>query len=113
MPAQLRPSALADWIAQVQGAVPPVLLDVREPWELKTASVRPEGMELRAIPMSVLGARLHELDRDVPVACLCHHGGRSQQVANFLMHHGFARVANISGGINAWAQELDPSIPRY
>ena len=90
-----------------------MVLDVRDPWEVQTASVKPDGFELRAIPMSVLGARLHELDRSRPIACLCHHGGRSMQVAHFLMHHGFACVANINGGIHAWAQELDGSIPRY
>jgi rhodanese-related sulfurtransferase len=113
MPAQIRPSALAAWISEVQPHGQTLVLDVREPWEVQTASVKPDGFELRAIPMSVLGARLHELDRSRPIACLCHHGARSMQVANFLMHHGFVCVANISGGINAWAQELDGSIPRY
>jgi rhodanese-related sulfurtransferase len=113
MPAQIRPKALSDWITEMQPHGQPLLLDVREPWELQTASVKPAGIEFRSIPMSVLGARLHELDRSRPVACLCHHGARSMQVANFLMHHGFARVANISGGIHAWSQELDPSVPSY
>lgn len=113
MVAQIRPALLPEWIQQVQQHGQPVVLDVREPWEVKTASIKPEGFELRAIPMSVLGARLHELDRSRPVACLCHHGGRSMSVAQFLMHHGFPWVANIGGGINAWSQEVDPSVPRY
>jgi rhodanese-related sulfurtransferase len=91
----------------------PVVLDVREPWELQTASVKPLGFELRCIPMHTLGERLHELDRSTPLACLCHHGVRSQQVAIFLLQQGFSRIANISGGINAWSQELDSSVPRY
>ena len=110
---QVRPLALADWVSEVQGQGQPVLLDVREPWELSSASVQPQGMELRTIPMGALVARLHELDRDVPVACLCHHGGRSMQVANFLQQQGFAKVANVSGGIDAWSRELDPGVPRY
>ena len=113
MPTQIRPGALAAWISEVQPKGQAMVLDVREPWEVQTASVKADGFELRCIPMSVLGARLHELDRSRPVACLCHHGARSMQVANFLMHHGFLCVANISGGINAWSQELDGGIPRY
>ncbi len=110
---QVRPAALAEWIAKVSSHGAPLVLDVREVAELRTASVTPNGFELMAVPMSVLGSRMHELDRHRPIACLCHHGGRSMQVANFLLHHGFAHVANIAGGINAWSQELDPSIPRY
>lgn len=114
MVAQIRPSALSDWISEMQPhSGQAIVLDVREPWELQLASVKPDGFALRSIPMGALGPRLHELDRSVPVACLCHHGVRSMQVANFLIHHGFAWVANISGGINAWAQEFDGSVPRY
>ncbi len=110
---QLDPTALSAWVAEVQPHGQALVLDVREPWEVRTATVKPDGFELRTMPMSTLGARLHELDRSRPVACLCHHGARSMQVANFLLHHGFVCVANISGGIDAWAQKLDRSIPRY
>ncbi|MDO8252403.1 MAG: rhodanese-like domain-containing protein [Rhodoferax sp.] len=113
MIAQLRPSQLSAWLetASVHGA--PVVLDVREPAELRVASVTADGFELLAIPMSVIQARLNELDPGQPVACLCHHGARSMQVAMFLQARGFAHVANIAGGINAWSAELDPSVPRY
>jgi rhodanese-related sulfurtransferase len=47
------------------------------------------------------------------VACLCHHGARSQRVAMFLAQQGFGEVANIAGGIDAWSAERDPSVPRY
>ena len=63
--------------------------------------------------MNTIPARLAELDAGRPVACLCHHGGRSQRVAMFLAQQGFANVANIAGGIDAWSQERDPSVPRY
>lgn len=111
MIAQVRPSELDGWL-QAQPTAP-VVLDVREPWELQTASVKPDGFELLAIPMSVLGARLHEIPRDRPVAVLCHHGGRSQMVANFMEQQGYANVANIAGGIDAWARERDPAVARY
>ena len=114
MIAQVRPSDLPSWIAETGEAErSPILLDVREPWEWRTASVQPKGFELRTIPMNQIPARLHELDRGAPVACLCHHGARSQQVAMFLRYNGFERVANISGGINAWSLEHDPAVPRY
>ena len=111
MVAQVRPSQLADWLRQQ--AAPAVVLDVREPVELRTAAVRPEGFELLAIPMNEIPARLAELDPQRPIACLCHHGARSQRVAMFLEHNGFSNVANIAGGIDAWSLELDPGVPRY
>jgi len=89
------------------------VLDVREPHELQLASVKADGFDLQTIPMGVLPVRLSELTPGQPVACLCHHGGRSMQVAHFLKSRGFEHVANIAGGINAWSAELDPSIPRY
>jgi rhodanese-related sulfurtransferase len=112
---QVRPSALQDWLsAQAQAAAKPLVLDVREPWELQTASVKPEaGFELAAIPMNQIPARLAELDPERPVAVLCHHGSRSQRVAMFLAQQGFENVANIAGGIEAWSQEHDASVPRY
>ena len=113
---QVRPSELAQWVqAQAaDGAGVPVLLDVREAGELQAASVAPTpAYEVQAIPMNDVPARLAELDPERPVACLCHHGARSQRVALFLEHNGFARVANIAGGIDAWSRELDPAVPRY
>lgn len=107
---QVRPSQLAEWLATHHDAV---VLDVREPWELETACVKPQGFTLLRIPMNAIPARLPELDRHQPVVCLCHHGGRSMQVANYLVQSGFITVANIAGGINAWSSEIDPSVPRY
>lgn len=95
----------------------PLVLDVREPWELQTASVRADGFELVAIPIGELPARLAELEparqAQRPIACLCHHGARSLRVASFLQHHGFEHLANITGGIEAWSHESDPAVPRY
>ncbi|PZO10687.1 MAG: sulfurtransferase [Burkholderiales bacterium] len=113
----IQPAQLDDWLLQAASETPagrlPVVLDVREPWELQTASVKAEGFELRHIPMRSVPERLAELDRDQPIACLCHHGMRSAQVANFLMNQGFTNIVNIHGGIHAWSQERDPAVPVY
>lgn len=85
------------------------LLDVREPWEIEIASV-PQSIR---IPMADIPSRQTELEAAQPVAVLCHSGGRSAKVADFLATQGFSRVANIAGGIDAWAQELDDSLARY
>jgi len=110
---QIRPKDLASWIAEARQYGEPVVLDVREPHELQMASVKADGFALLTIPMGVIPPRLTELNPQQPVACLCHHGGRSMQVANFLASRGFAHVANIAGGINAWSAEVDPTVPRY
>lgn len=113
MVTQVRPSQLSHWIESVRGHGQPMVLDVREPFERQIANIEADGFELVAIPMGVLLPRMAELDPDQPVACLCHHGGRSMQVAAFLKARGFQHVANIAGGINAWSVEVDPSVPRY
>ncbi len=117
---QLQPNQVVAWaqqhLAQTPGAQPTVL-DVREAWELQTAAIaeaKPaDGYRLLHIPMRAVPARYLELDRDQPIACLCHHGARSMQVGYFLEQNGFTQVANIQGGINAWANTLDPSVPVY
>ena len=111
MIARIRPSQLADWLAQA--GPNPVVLDVREPGELQAASVAADGFTLVSIPMNSVPARLNELEADQPIACLCHHGMRSMRVAQFLASQGFTRLANIEGGIDAWSHELDPRVPRY
>jgi rhodanese-related sulfurtransferase len=110
---QVRPSELPQWLESVRGHGDPLVLDVREPHELQIASVKADGFTLLTIPMGVIPPRLSELDPRQPVACLCHHGGRSMQVASFLKARGFDHVANIAGGIHAWSAECDPSIPRF
>lgn len=109
---QVRPAELAAWFALDADAAP-VLVDVREPWELQTASVTPNGFTLLAIPMNEIPARLAELDEHQRIACLCHHGARSQRVAAFLSQNGFTDVANVAGGIDAWSAQHDPAVPRY
>ncbi|MFV0678697.1 rhodanese-like domain-containing protein [Ottowia sp.] len=110
---QIPPHDLSAWLAAARAEGQPLLLDVREPVEWQIASVRAESADLLQLPMSAVPSRLNELDPDRPVAVLCHHGGRSMQVAMFLQQQGFARIANVAGGIDAWSLQIDPSVPRY
>ena len=105
---QISASELAAWLAD-KGREPPLLLDVREPWEHDKARIA--GSQL--VPMRELPARVAELAAAREVVAICHHGGRSQQVALFLDKAGFARVHNLIGGIDAWSRTVDPSIPLY
>jgi rhodanese-related sulfurtransferase len=115
MIAQIRPAAFTQWIASLAG-VTPLVLDVREPWEFHTAALKPLGaaaFDVLSMPMQDIPARLAELPTDRPIACLCHHGMRSQRVAGYLAQNGFEDVVNIAGGIDAWSAEVDSSVPQY
>ena len=108
---QIRPADFSAWVANQ--ASEPMVLDVREPWELETASVKPQGFKFVPIPMGDIAKRISELPTDQPIACLCHHGRRSQQVANYLVEKGFSQVVNVAGGIDAWSKEVDAAIATY
>ena len=95
--------------ARLGGDDPPFLLDVRTPEEWAIARI--EGAHL--LPLQELAARAEELDRDREIVVHCHHGGRSAMAARWLAAHGFGRVGNLSGGIDAWSARIDPSVPRY
>jgi rhodanese-related sulfurtransferase len=99
---------LAEWLADTSRAAP-VLLDVREPWELETAKMN----NIVSIPMRDIPARSEELDDEAQVVCICHHGARSAQVGMFLESRGFTHVFNLYGGIDAWSRQVDPSVPTY
>jgi rhodanese-related sulfurtransferase len=105
---QITPAQLAAWLADA-GRERPVLLDVREPWEWEAARI--EGA--RHIPMREVPARVGEVERDREVVAICHHGGRSQQVAMYLEKNGFAKVHNLVGGVDAWSRTVDPAVPLY
>lgn len=104
---QLSPKAARELLEQ-RGAEG-VLLDIREPWELAEAQVAGS----LNIPMGELPARLAELNSAHTYVVICHHGNRSQVVATYMTSHGFPRVMNLAGGIEAWATDLDPQLPRY
>lgn len=99
----------AELVALQRGGELWQVLDVRESWEVDVARV--PGVQ--TIPMGEVPARLSELEQQRPVAVLCHSGGRSAQVAAWLAGQGFSRVANVTGGIDAWSREVDDGIPRY
>jgi rhodanese-related sulfurtransferase len=105
---QILPKELAAWLADA-GRDKPLLLDVREAWEWDTARI--EGS--RHIPMREVPARLAEVDPQREVVAICHHGGRSQQVAMFLEKNGYSRVHNLQGGVDAWSRTVDPAVPLY
>jgi rhodanese-related sulfurtransferase len=91
----------------------PLLLDVREPWEFALAAIRVEGLRTLHIPMNEIPGRLGELDTTQPVVCICHHGMRSAQVVAFLERQGFDAAYNLAGGIQAWSEQVDASVPCY
>lgn len=86
-----------------------LLLDVREPSEVATCAVAGS----RHIPMRQIQENLPNLPRDQPILVMCHHGVRSMRVTQFLRANGFAHVTNVAGGIDAWAQQIDPTLARY
>ncbi len=104
----LTASELSAWLAD-PARPQPVLLDVREPWEFELCKI--DGAAL--IPMNTIPARLDELDEDAEIVCICHHGARSMNVAAFLERNGFTRTFNLTGGIHAWAVQVDPAMPKY
>jgi rhodanese-related sulfurtransferase len=99
---------LATWIADPARATP-FLLDVREPAEYQICHLDNAVL----IPMNTIPARLADLDADREIVCICHHGGRSMQVAAFLERNGFSQVVNLTGGVHAWSQQVDPAMPTY
>jgi len=86
-----------------------VLLDVREPFEWEIAHI--DGATL--IPLGELPARLRELDGHSEIVTHCHHGARARRAAELLRAAGFSKVRTLSGGIDAWSSEVDPTVPRY
>jgi len=103
---EMTPKECFDLLASSQ---PPVLLDVREDWELAIASL-PAALH---IPMDQVPERMDELDNKRPVVVMCRSGARSMQVASYLVQNGFPRVFNLQGGILAWSEQVDQSIPSY
>lgn len=105
---QLPATALRAWLDD-KSRVAPLVLDVREPWEHGVCHI--EGAQL--LPMQEIPARASELPLDRDIVVMCHHGMRSLQVANYLQSAGVSRVYNLSGGIAAWAEQVEPAMSRY
>jgi rhodanese-related sulfurtransferase len=105
---QLAPSELARW-REDAARQQPAIVDVREPWEFDLCKI--DGSML--VPLGDLPRRIGELPRDRPLVMVCHTGRRSQNAAMFLAQSGFSDVQNLSGGVERWAVEVDPSMKRY
>jgi molybdopterin/thiamine biosynthesis adenylyltransferase/rhodanese-related sulfurtransferase len=105
-PSNITPADLSVRLARGEALY---LLDVREPWEVDVAVI--EGSN--AIPMSNVPARVAEIPRDREVVVICHHGMRSAMVADYLRSAGVPQVLNLTGGIDRWSVEVDPSVARY
>ena len=84
------------------------VLDVREPHEFATAQIGG-----RLIPLNDLPQRVGELDPTQEIVVHCKLGGRSQRAAEFLAQAGFKKLHNLSGGIQAWSEKVDPAVPKY
>ncbi len=94
--------------SRLDAANPPTVLDVREVEEYRICNIG--GM---LIPLGVLPLRVGELDPAREYAVICHHGNRSRWATAFLKERGFTKVKNVAGGVEAWAQRIDPSMRRY
>ncbi|MCU6496221.1 rhodanese-like domain-containing protein [Duganella vulcania] len=105
---QITALELADWLAD-DARPSPMLLDVRENWEFDTCRI--DGSV--QIPMNTIPARIDDLDEDAAIVCICHHGARSLQVAAFLERNGFGKMINLTGGIHAWALQVDSTMAKY
>ena len=105
---QLQATELQEWLADTTREQP-LVLDVREPWEHEVCNIAGSCL----LPMQDIPARVKELPADTDIVVLCHHGMRSLQVAQFLKQSGLERVSNLSGGIAAWAAQVDPDMSQY
>lgn len=104
---QLSVLELNDWL---KGDKPsPQLLDVREGWEIDTCSLP----DFKHIPMGLVPLKLDELNPDEEIVVMCHHGVRSYQICRVLEAKGFKKIYNLQGGINAWADLIDPDMVVY
>ncbi len=105
---QLPATALHEWLAD-EKRTRPLIVDVREAWEHAICKLP----EAKLFPMQEVSTRVNELPRDRDIVVVCHHGMRSYHVADFLLGEGFTRLYNLSGGMAAWAAEVDPQMPQY
>jgi adenylyltransferase/sulfurtransferase len=90
---------------------PLTIIDVREPYEWNIGNLEPYGARL--IPMGQLAKRLDEIDPKEEIVLQCRSGARSGRALEFMREHGYDRLWNLKGGILAWSNEVDPSIPKY
>lgn len=106
MVADITPQQLAE---KLRGSSPPLVIDVREPYE--HAFCRIEGAQLR--PLGQIRAWARTLDPEAEIVLCCHVGERSAMATAYLQNLGFTRALNLAGGIDAWATDVEPGMPRY
>lgn len=94
--------------AMLDSANPPELIDVRTPGEWEIARIAGARLLDQATHDALLAR-----DRETPIVFQCHHGIRSQAAAEYFRSHGFRRLYNLVGGIDAWSLDVDPTVPRY
>ena len=87
----------------------PLLLDVREEWEYQYCHIENSVL----VPMGDIFLKHTELDAQQETIVICHHGIRSRQIGRFLEAQNFTQIINLTGGVEAWADNVDPSMPRY
>jgi rhodanese-related sulfurtransferase len=102
---QVRP---ADVAAALRGNAPPRLLDVRSPNEWQIARLAGATLVDEALAQQIM-----QWPKDTPIVLYCHTGARSLDAASYLAGHGFTNVRSMTGGIEAWSQQVDPTVPRY
>ena len=104
---QLSATELDNWLKGNKQA--PLVLDVREGWEIETCALP----EFKHIPMGLVPEQLGELDTQQDIVVMCHHGIRSYRVCQVLEANGYEKIYNLQGGINAWADLVDPEMVTY
>ncbi|WP_374347309.1 rhodanese-like domain-containing protein [Chitinimonas sp.] len=105
---QISPEVLAAMLAD-SATPPPLLLDVREPWEFALCAIAGSVNQ----PMNSIPAVVDTLDGERPTVVICHYGMRSYQVGVFLERAGFDAIYNLAGGVAAWAEQVEPTMARY
>ena len=86
-----------------------MVIDVREGWENELCKIPTATL----IPLGSLPSKLSAVPKDKMVVCHCHHGGRSGRAVAYLLEQGFKNVHNLSGGIHAWSEKIDPTVKTY
>ena len=101
--------SVEDLKARIDAGEQPLVIDLREGWELDISKVA----FAQHVPMGQVPDRVGEFNANTPIIVMCRSGGRSLQVARFLEIHGFRSVSNLTGGILAWGERIDPSLRPY
>jgi rhodanese-related sulfurtransferase len=104
-PMEITPQELREQMASND---PPLLLDVRKPWEFDFAKIAGSSL----LPLDTLSVRVSELDLGRQIVTICHVGMRSLMAADYLRQLGYD-AKSLAGGIDLWSEQIDPEVPRY